>query len=168
MRRAQVYKGVQTPHISYCSRYKHSQSPPPQSLRHHLSLEWSMYPAAPLLPWWARTLIYIHIHTPVSDNPWSLTYIVCPPTSDLTIHHHMAQVPHWEGGWVVLWGKEREKWRQRGERARYATYCRTVCPYTSRTMGPWTLLLLSETCSRKKQQGGQIESLVVNLDKINL
>lgn len=78
-----------------------------------------MYPAAPPVPRRTHTRIEIHVHTPADDNPWSSTYIVRPPTSDLTIHHHMAQVPNWEGGWVVLWGREREKGGQRGEK--YAT-----------------------------------------------
>lgn len=57
------------------------------------------------------------MHAPVDDNPWSSTYIVRPPASHLTIHHHMALVPYWEGGRVVLWGRTRCR---KGERARHA------------------------------------------------
>ena len=78
-----------------------------------------MYPAAPpkCLNVRTHTRIEIHIHTPVDDNPWSSTYIVRPPASDLTIHHHMAPVPRWEEGGVVLWGREERRGETGGRKS---------------------------------------------------
>lgn len=90
------------PYISFKPSYVHppiSSTYPPMPGLKKTACSWQ----APRVPQHAQTLFQ---HTPVEDNPWSLTYIMCPLASDLTMYHSMARLPYWDGSKGHKEGKE--------------------------------------------------------------